>query len=61
MYTIYNTGDIIWWKPDGSVASVWTSDGLYFGEDGLIKSNWLTKTIVHAVRYVTIGFHHLVN
>lgn len=50
-YTIYNTGDIVFWKPDGSTASVWSNDGLYANEYGLTPSNFVTKMIVHAVRH----------
>lgn len=55
MYTIYNTGDIVFRKPDGSVASVWTSDGLYASESGLAPINWLTKLIVEATRMAVIA------
>lgn len=55
MYTIYNTGDIVWRKPDGTVASVWTSDGLYSDEYGMVPVNWLTKLIVHATRLSVIA------
>jgi hypothetical protein len=50
-YTIYNTGDIIFWKPNGEVAHVWTSDGLYCGEEHLQAANFLTKAIVHLTRW----------
>jgi hypothetical protein len=55
MYTIYNTGDIVFRKPDGSTASVWTNDGLYADEYGMAPANWLTKLIVHATRLSVIA------
>ena len=54
MYTIYSTGDIVFWKPNGTVASVWTSDGLHCNEYGLASCNFLTKAIVHATRWTII-------
>ena len=54
-YTIYNTGDIIFWKPNGDVAHVWTSDGLYCSEGTFVQSNFLTKAIVHCTRYAVIA------
>ena len=59
MYTIYNTGDIIFWKPDGSVASVWTNDGLYCNDYGITPSNWLTKAIVQATRHAVIALNRV--
>lgn len=68
MYTIYNvtrqhpqseptqSHDIIWWNPDGTVASVWCGDGTYFGEFGLIQSNFLNKVIVRATVLATVVF-----
>ncbi len=54
-YTIYNTGDIVFWKPNGTVTHVWTDDGLHCGKGTLIHSNFLTKTIVHCTRYAIIA------
>ncbi len=54
-YTIYNTGDIIFWKPNGDVASVWTSDGLYVSDHHWIQSTFLTRGIVHITRRAIIA------
>jgi hypothetical protein len=61
MYTIYNvtrgqdkSHDVVWFKPDGTVASVWTGDGVHCGEFGLTQSNFITKTIVRATVFATV-------
>lgn len=60
MYTIYNTGDVVFWKADETVALVLTNDGLYCAESanrtsGLAPINWLTKLIVQAARLCVIA------
>lgn len=66
MYTIYNVRryqpkgghvdsyDIIWFNQDGNVSSVWTGDGIHFGEFGMTESSFLTKTIVRATCWATV-------
>lgn len=65
MYTIYNvtcwrnnkavqSHDIVWLKPDGTVASVWTNDGTYWDEYGMAPSNFMTKAIVHLTRWAIV-------
>lgn len=66
MYTIYNVRryqpkgghvdsyDVVWFKPDGTVASVWTGDGVHCGEFGLTESSLITKLIVRATCWSTV-------
>lgn len=59
MYTVYNTGDIVFFKLDGTVATVWTYDGLYSNEYRMALSNFITRAIVHTVRHTIITINRV--